>query len=82
MKLPLQTAAVVRAGHSWQARRSSAQGVSASFRHDINICQRESNNPKCAGSLGVWTCASGACQCCDSNGVSEAPGGRCVCNNP
>ena len=58
MKLPLQTAAILRAGNSGPARHSSAVGVSGSFRHDINICQYDTSNPKCEGDRSVYTCAT------------------------
>jgi hypothetical protein len=65
MKLPPQIAAVAREGRSWAASRSSADGVSASRRHDVNVCVHDDGNPKCTGQ--VCKCPNGACQCCSSN---------------
>ena len=91
MKLPPQVAAIAREGRSWPARRSSADGVSASFRHDVKVCQRsrhyanvcvhDSNNPKCGAGYGVCNCGFGTCQCCQ-NGCQLDPrgSGNCVCS--
>jgi len=77
MKLPPQIAAVVREGHSWPARRSSAHGVSPSFRHDFNVCVHDSRNAKCGGTRGVYPVSPespGTCQCLDCpNGYKKDP---------
>jgi hypothetical protein len=89
MKLPPQIAAVVREGHSWPSRRSSADGVSASFggdirhfRRDINVCAGDSANWKCNFNQGqnyqVCKCPNGTCQCCQC-GCAIGSGGNCVC---
>jgi hypothetical protein len=90
MKLPPQVAAVAREGRSWPARRSSGDGVSASFRHDvkvcprtrhdINVCRGDANNWKCNfdQNYQVCSCGSGVCQCC-KNGCTFVDG-NCKCN--
>jgi hypothetical protein len=70
MKLPPQIAAVAREGHSWPADRSSAHGVSASFRHDFDVCVAGQGSDqatwKCEWSKGyqVCKCPNGTCNCC------------------
>ncbi len=83
MKLPPQIAAVVREGRFWSAGRSSAHGVSASIRHDINVCERgggAAGPDKCAPGYSVCKCDSGACQCCQQGCENSRDGsGKCAC---
>jgi hypothetical protein len=90
MKLPLQIAAVVREGRSWPAGCSSAHGVSASFRTDLDVCVSGATPDKwkCNYNPGynyqVCKCPNGTCNCCqygcepaqDRLGI---PTGGCAC---
>jgi hypothetical protein len=90
MKLPPQIAPVVREGHSWPARRSSADGVVVSaspFRTDLDVCVAGNGSKqatwKCDWAHGyqVCKCPNGTCNCCQ-NGCHPATNGsgQCACN--
>jgi hypothetical protein len=89
MKLPPQIAAVVREGRSWPAGCSSAHGVSASFRTDLDVCVPGATQDKwkCNDNAGysLCNCANGTCNCCQ-NGCHLAINacghvtGECACN--
>jgi hypothetical protein len=82
MKLPVQTAAVSRAGHSWPVRRSSAFGGPAPGVEpaDCKLCK---NGPDpCKGNPpNLVECPStGTCQCCPSGYKADPKtGGACGC---
>jgi len=83
MKLPPQIAAVVREGRSWPAGRSSARGVSASVRRDVNVCVHDTGHAKCGGVRGVYPdtpTSPGTCQClsCPS-GYKKDSGNNWAC---
>ena len=83
MKLPVQTAAVLREGYSWPARRSSVHGVSASrtLRSDYFVCKSQATGLfKCNDNLEICKCPSGACNCCSSTtSCQDVAGKGCQC---
>ncbi len=81
MKLPVQAAAILREGHSWPARRSSAHGVSASFRSDFDVCVGNASRDKWKcnfdSNYQVCRCPNGTCNCCQY-GCEPAKDGNAI----